>query len=33
MKVMERIGMSYVGLGDEDGTVRYRRMREDVAGV
>jgi RimJ/RimL family protein N-acetyltransferase len=27
IKVMERCGMSYVGEGDEVGTVRYRRMR------
>ena len=27
VKVMERCGMSYVGDGDEAGTVRYRRMR------
>jgi ribosomal-protein-alanine N-acetyltransferase len=27
IKVMERCGMSYVGAGDDEGTVRYRRMR------
>ena len=27
IKVMERCGMSYVGEGDDPGTVRYRRMR------
>jgi len=27
IKVMERCGMSYVGEGDDGGTVRYRRMR------
>jgi [ribosomal protein S5]-alanine N-acetyltransferase len=27
IKVMERCGMSYVGDGDDVGTVRYRRMR------
>jgi RimJ/RimL family protein N-acetyltransferase len=27
IKVMERCGMSYVGEGDDAGTVRYRRMR------
>jgi len=30
IKVMERAGMSYVGLGDEDGTVRYRKTRADT---
>jgi ribosomal-protein-alanine N-acetyltransferase len=27
IKVMERCGMSFVGDGDEEGAVRYRRMR------
>jgi [ribosomal protein S5]-alanine N-acetyltransferase len=27
IKVMERSGMAYIGCGDEDGTVRYCRMR------
>lgn len=27
IKVMERCGMSFVGEGDDPGTVRYRRMR------
>ena len=27
VKVMERVGMSFVGPGDHPGTVRYRRMR------
>lgn len=27
IKVMERCGMGYVGSGDEEGTVRYRRFR------
>ena len=27
IKVMERCGLSYVGDGDEEGTVRYRRTR------
>ena len=27
IKVMERCGMSFVGDGDEEGTVRYRRVR------
>ncbi|HEX4154917.1 MAG TPA: GNAT family N-acetyltransferase [Acidobacteriaceae bacterium] len=27
IKVMERCGMTFVGVGDEAGTVRYRRMR------
>jgi RimJ/RimL family protein N-acetyltransferase len=27
IKVMERCGMSFVGDGDDPGTVRYRRMR------
>ena len=27
IKVMERCGMRFVGPGDEDGTVRYRRLR------
>ncbi len=27
IKVMERCGMTYVGSGDDAGTVRYRRMR------
>ena len=27
IKVMERCGMRFVGQGDEDGTVRYRRWR------
>jgi ribosomal-protein-alanine N-acetyltransferase len=27
IKVMQRCGMSYVGEGDEAGTVRYRRMK------
>jgi RimJ/RimL family protein N-acetyltransferase len=27
IKVMERCGMRYVGRGDDEGTVRYRRMR------
>jgi RimJ/RimL family protein N-acetyltransferase len=27
VKVMERCGMTFVGSGDEAGTVRYRRMR------
>lgn len=27
IKVMERCGMTFVGDGDEQGTVRYRRMR------
>ena len=27
IKVMERCGMSFVGEGDDVGTVRYRRMR------
>jgi len=27
IKVMERCGMQFVGSGDEDGTVRYRRSR------
>jgi RimJ/RimL family protein N-acetyltransferase len=26
IKVMERCGMTYVGRGDDEGTVRYRRM-------
>lgn len=30
IKVMERCGMSFVGEGDEAGTVRYRRMRAQV---
>ncbi|WP_103931104.1 GNAT family N-acetyltransferase [Bryocella elongata] len=30
IKVMERAGMCYVGQGDEDGTVRYRRTRTDT---
>ena len=28
IKVMERCGMSFVGEGDDEGTVRYRRSRE-----
>jgi RimJ/RimL family protein N-acetyltransferase len=27
VKVMERCGMTFVGDGDEPGTLRYRRMR------
>jgi RimJ/RimL family protein N-acetyltransferase len=27
IKVMERCGMTYVGPGDDEGTVRYQRMR------
>jgi RimJ/RimL family protein N-acetyltransferase len=27
IKVMERCGMTFVGPGDDEGTVRYRRMR------
>jgi len=27
IKVMERCGMEFVGVGDDPGTVRYRRMR------
>lgn len=27
IKVMERCGMTYVGPGDDEGTVRYRRVR------
>ena len=27
IKVMERCGMTYVGPGDDEGTVRYRRLR------
>jgi RimJ/RimL family protein N-acetyltransferase len=27
IKVMERCGMSFVGEGDDPGTLRYRRMR------
>jgi RimJ/RimL family protein N-acetyltransferase len=32
IKVMERCGMTYVGAGDDEGTVRYRRMRQATAG-
>jgi ribosomal-protein-alanine N-acetyltransferase len=31
IKVMQRCGMSYVGQGDEAGTVRYRRMKMAAA--
>lgn len=27
IKIMERCGMGYIGSGDEEGTVRYRRFR------
>jgi RimJ/RimL family protein N-acetyltransferase len=33
IKVMERCGMTFVGEGDDEGTVRYRRSRGQGSGI